>query len=148
MTEIFIKYGEERPGNAKRLAKEIVHARPFRTTMELAEFIRSKSGYSRIHPATKVFQAIRIEVNDELGLIERTLPLIPRALKPGGRVAIITFHSLEDRLVKQYFREASEHGEESELEIITKRPVVAGQVELLSNSRSRSAKLRAARRRV
>ncbi|MBR2862503.1 MAG: 16S rRNA (cytosine(1402)-N(4))-methyltransferase RsmH [Bacteroidaceae bacterium] len=146
LAEILEKYGEERPGNAKRLAREIVHARPFTSTLQLAEFIKSKSRYSKMHPATRVFQAIRIEVNDELGLIERTLPLIPKVLKPGGRVAIITFHSLEDRLVKQYFREESSYGEESELMILTKTPVVASAVELVSNPRSRSAKLRAAKR--
>ena len=146
LAEILEKYGEERPGNAKRLAREIVHARPFMSTLQLAEFIKSKSRYSKMHPATRVFQAIRIEVNDELGLIERTLPLIPKVLKPGGRVAIITFHSLEDRLVKQYFREESSYGEESELMILTKTPVVASAVELVSNPRSRSAKLRAAKR--
>ena len=147
LAEIFEKYGEERPGNAKRMAREIVHNRPFRTTGELAEFIRVKSKYSKNHPATRFFQAIRIEVNDELGLIERTLPLIPKVMRPGGRVAIITFHSLEDRLVKQYFKEVSSHGEESELEIITKKPIVAGESELLSNPRARSAKLRIAKRR-
>ena len=147
LAEIFVKYGEERQGNAKRLAREIVHARPFETTLELADFIKSKSKYSKMHPATRIFQAIRIEVNDELGLIERTLPLIPKILNPGGRVAIITFHSLEDRLVKNYFREASEYGEESELEIINKAPIVAGENELVINPRSRSAKLRAAKRR-
>jgi len=147
LAEIFEKYGEERPGNAKRLAREIVHARPFKDTLQLAELIKSKSRYSRTHPATRVFQAVRIEVNDELGLIERTLPLIPKVLKPGGRVAMITFHSLEDRLVKQYFKEASSFGEESELEILTKAPIVASADELVINPRSRSAKLRAARRR-
>lgn len=146
LAEILMKYGEERPGNAKRLAREIVHARPFRTTLELAEFVKSKSRYSKTHPATRVFQAIRIEVNDELGIIEKTLPLLPKVLKPGGRVAIITFHSLEDRLVKQYFKEASEFGEESELLVLTKAPIIAGEVGLLSNPRARSAKLRAARR--
>lgn len=147
LAEIFVKYGEERPGNAKRLAREIVHARPFRTTLELADFVKSKSRYSKTHPATRVFQAIRIEVNDELGLIEKTLPLLTKVLKPGGRVAIITFHSLEDRLVKQYFKEASGYGEESELEVLTKTPIVAGEIELVNNPRARSAKLRAARRR-
>ena len=146
LAEILGRYGEERPGNAKRLAREIVHARPFRTTGELAELIKRKSGYTKTHPATRIFQAIRIEVNDELGQIERTLPLIPKALKPGGRIAIITFHSLEDRLVKQFLKEESSKGEESELEILTKGPIVAGQVELDNNPRSRSAKLRAARK--
>lgn len=147
LAEIFEKYGEERPGNAKRLAREIVHNRPFRTTLELADFIKRKSRFSKTHPATRVFQAIRIEVNDELGLIEKTLPLLPKTLKPGGRVAIITFHSLEDRLVKNYFKGAASFGEESELTILTKVPIVAGEVELLSNPRARSAKLRAARKR-
>jgi 16S rRNA (cytosine1402-N4)-methyltransferase len=146
LVDIFVRYGEERPGNARRLAREIVHARPFKTTLELADFIKAKSRYSKMHPATKVFQAIRIEVNDELGLIERTLPLIPKVLKPGGRVAIITFHSLEDRLVKNFFKEASSFGEESELEIINKDPIVAGEIELVNNPRARSAKLRAAKR--
>ncbi|MBR3257186.1 16S rRNA (cytosine(1402)-N(4))-methyltransferase RsmH [Candidatus Saccharibacteria bacterium] len=147
LAEIFEKYGEERTGNARRMAREIVHNRPFYTTSELAEFIKSKSKFSRNHPATKFFQAIRIEVNDELGIIERTLPLIPKILKPGGRVAIITFHSLEDRIVKNYFKEASEFGEESELEILTRSPIVASEDELVINPRARSAKLRAARKR-
>ena len=147
LAEIFEKYGEERPGNAKRMAREIVHARPFRTTKELADFVKSKSRFSKTHPATRIFQAIRIEVNDELGIIEKTLPLLPKVLKPGGRVAIITFHSLEDRLVKQYFKEESQHGEESKLEILTKTPIVAEQMELVINPRARSAKLRVAKRR-
>lgn len=147
LAEILEKYGEERPGNARRLAREIVHARPLKTTLELADLIKRKSRFAKTHPATRVFQAIRIEVNDELGLIEKTLPLLPKVLKPGGRVAIITFHSLEDRLVKQYFREAASFGEESELEVLTKTPVVAGEQELVINPRSRSAKLRAAKRR-
>ena len=147
LAEILIKYGEERPGNAKRLAREIVHARPFHSTLQLADFIAQKSHYSKIHPATRVFQAIRIEVNNELELIEKTLPLLPSVLNHGGRVAIITFHSLEDRLVKKYFKEMSEYGEESELEIINKAPIVAGNEELVINPRARSAKLRAAKRR-
>ena len=146
LAEIFEKYGEERPGNARRLAREIVHARPFKTTLDLANLIKAKSRYSKMHPATKIFQAIRIEVNDELGLIEKTLPLIPKVLNPGGRVAIITFHSLEDRLVKNYFKEAASFGEESELEIINKSPIVADENELVNNPRARSAKLRAARK--
>ncbi|MBQ3430986.1 16S rRNA (cytosine(1402)-N(4))-methyltransferase RsmH [Candidatus Saccharibacteria bacterium] len=147
LAEIFQKYGEERPGNAKRMAREIVHARPFKTTTELSEFIKSKNGYSRVHPATRIFQAIRIEVNGELESIEKTLPILPKLLKPGGRVAIITFHSLEDRIVKQFFKDASSHGEESELRILTKKPIVAEQTELVINPRARSAKLRAAERR-
>ena len=83
-------------------------------------------------------------MNDELGLIEKTLPLIPKLLKPGGRVAIITFHSLEDRLVKDYFKQESSLGEESELKLINKKPITAEHLELVSNPRARSAKLRAA----
>ena len=145
--ELFIKYGEERPGNARRLASLVVHNRPFERTGELAELIRTHSKFSRTHPATKVFQAIRIEVNQELEIIEKTLPLIPKLLKPKGRVGIITFHSLEDRLVKQFFKDENERGEESRLEILTKKPVVAEQNEVVINPRARSAKLRAAKRR-
>ena len=144
LAEIFEKYGEEKPGEARRIAREIVHKRPFKSTGELADFIKSKSRYSKMHPATRIFQAIRIEVNDELGLIEKTLPLLPKLLNPGGRVAIITFHSLEDRLVKRFFNEMSSFGEESELRIITKKPLIAEANELVINPRARSAKLRAA----
>ena len=159
LVDIFEKYGEMSPGFARKVAREIVLNRPFLTTTELANVIagRPKSetktvrgfrhGHGRIHPATKAFQAIRIVVNDELGEIERTLPLLPRLLKPGGRVAIITFHSLEDRLVKNYFREASSLGEESELEVVNKTPIVAGDNELVINPRARSAKLRVATKR-
>ena len=146
LAEIFVKYGEEKPGRAKMLAREIVHRRPIATTGELATIIAEKSGYSRVHPATRIFQAIRIVVNQELSEIEKTLPLLPRILKPGGRVAIITFHSLEDRLVKEYFREVSEMGEESELKLLNKKPIIAEKMELVINPRARSAKLRAATR--
>ncbi|MBO7718441.1 16S rRNA (cytosine(1402)-N(4))-methyltransferase RsmH [Candidatus Saccharibacteria bacterium] len=144
LADIFIKYGEEKPGRAKMLAREIVHHRPIRTTVELGEIIKAKSGYSKTHPATKIFQAIRIEVNNELGEIEKSLPLLPRLLNKNCRVGIITFHSLEDRLVKEYFKEVASHGEESELRILTKKPIVAGNEELVINPRARSAKLRAA----
>ena len=146
LTEIFEKYGEMSPGFARKVAREIVLHRPFETTLELADRIKGNAKHSRIHPATKAFQAIRIKVNDELGEIEKTLPLIPRLLNPGGRVAIITFHSLEDRLVKDYFREASGLGEESELTIVNKTPIVAESEELVINPRSRSAKMRVAKR--
>ena len=146
LAEIFERFGEEKPGRAKMLAREIVHRRPIKNTKELAEIIASKSKYSRTHPATRIFQAIRIEVNKELEEIEKTLPLLPKLLKPNGRVAIITFHSLEDRLVKDYFKEASSYGEESQLALINNRPIVAEQMELVINPRSRSAKLRAAKR--
>lgn len=146
LASLFTRFGEEKPGRAQLLAREIVHQRPIKGTKELAEIIAGKSRYSRTHPATRIFQAIRIEVNQELEEIEKTLPLLAKLLKPGGRVAIITFHSLEDRLVKAYFRKASEYGEESELKIITKRPIVAEQMELVINPRARSAKLRIAER--
>ncbi len=144
LTDIFERYGEEKPGRAKMLAREIVTHRPIDTTTELAELIRHKSPFSHTHPATKVFQAVRIVVNDELGEIERTLPLLPKLLNPGGRVGIISFHSLEDRLVKDYFKEASDKGIESELKILTKKPIVANAAELVNNPRARSAKLRVA----
>ena len=147
LTEIFIKYGEEKPGQARIIAREIVHNRPYNTTTELATVIAAKGRRNRMtHPATRIFQAIRIVVNDELDEIERTLPLIPRLLRPGGRAAFITFHSLEDRLVKNYLTEATSYGVESELEIINKKPLVAGKGELVINPRARSAKLRACRR--
>ena len=147
LAELFIKYGEEQKGRAAMFARVIVHHRPIQTTRELAELIRVRiHGYSKIHPATKVFQAIRIAVNDELGQIEQTLPLLPRLLNKNGRLALITFHSLEDRLVKEYFKEASSFGEESELTIINKKPIVAGNMELVINPRARSAKLRVAKR--
>ena len=147
LAEIFINFGEESPGRAKMLAREIVHHRPLNTTSELADLIKSKSRYSHIHPATKVFQAVRIAVNNELGEIEQTLPLLPKLLKKNGRLGIITFHSLEDRLVKDYFKAATSLGEESPLELINKKPIVAESEELVINPRSRSAKLRLARKR-
>ena len=147
LTEIFVKYGEESSGRAAMFARIIVTHRPINTTRELAELIRSRwHGYSKTHPATKIFQAIRIEVNQELTQIEKTLPLLPKLLNPKGRLGIITFHSLEDRLVKNYFKETSSHGEESELTIITKKPIVAESEELVINPRARSAKLRVAAR--
>ena len=146
LADIFVKYGEEKSGRAKMLAREIVTHRPIDTTKQLADLILSKSKYSHTHPAARVFQAIRIVVNDELTEIEKTLPLLPKLLKPKGRVSIITFHSLEDRLVKDYFKEAMSHGEESELTNITKKPIVAGPDELVINPRARSAKLRVATR--
>ena len=146
LAEIFVSFGEEPKGRAKMLAREIVHHRPINTTKELADIIISKSRYSHTHPAARVFQAIRIVVNDELGEIEKSLPLLPKLLNKNGRVGIITFHSLEDRLVKDYFKEASSFGEESKLKIINKKPIVAENVELVINPRARSAKLRLAKR--
>jgi 16S rRNA (cytosine1402-N4)-methyltransferase len=144
LADIFVRYGEEKPGRAKMLAREVVHNRPIKSTLELSNLIISKSRYSKTHPAAKIFQALRIVVNDELGELERTLPLLPKLLNKGGRVGIITFHSLEDRLVKEYFKDASSYGEESELILVNKKPIVAGVQELGINPRARSAKLRVA----
>ena len=146
LADIFEQYAEERRGRAKLLAREICMNRPVETTTELADLIKSKSPYSHTHPATRIFQAIRIVVNDELEIIEKTLPLLPKLLNPGGRVAIITFHSLEDRLVKEYFKDESSKGLESTLRIITKKPIVADKTEIVNNPRARSAKLRVAER--
>ena len=146
LADIFMRYGEEKKGRAALLAREIVIHRPINTTTELAELIKSKSPYSHTHPATRVFQAIRIAVNDELGEIEKTLPLLPELLNPGGRVGIISFHSLEDRLVKEFFKEESSLGLESKLKIITKKPETAVAIEDVNNPRARSAKLRVAER--
>ncbi len=147
LTSIFINYGEESPGRAAMLARAIVHHRPLNTTTELADLIKSKThGHSKVHPATKAFQAIRIAVNDELGQIEKTLPYLPKLLNKNGRLGIITFHSLEDRLVKEFYKTASSFGEESELTIVNKKPIIAESQELVINPRARSAKLRVAKR--
>ena len=146
LADIFETYAEERRGRAEMLAREICMHRPIETTTELADLIKSKSPHSHTHPATRIFQAIRIAVNDELGIIERTLPLLPKLLNPGGRVAIITFHSLEDRLVKDFFREESSKGIESTLKIVNKKPIIAEDIEIVNNPRARSAKLRVAER--
>ena len=145
LVEIFQEYGEESIGLAKKHAREIVTSRPFSSTTELANRIAG-NGWHKKHPATQVFQAVRIFVNDELSIIEKTLPLLPKLLKPNGRVAIITFHSLEDRLVKQYFKQESALGYESKLTILTKNPIISGESELVINPRARSAKLRVAKR--
>jgi 16S rRNA (cytosine1402-N4)-methyltransferase len=142
---IITRYGEEPLAFARVIARAIVKARPLFTTQELATLIQEhyRGRWKRIHPATRTFQALRIAVNDELGQIEATLPLLPELLKPGGRIGIISFHSLEDRLVKQYFAEQKQAGYEAELEILTKKPLT-GDLYDVHNPRSRSAKLRVA----
>ena len=148
LADIFVKYGEIPSGRAHILARMIVHHRPVKTTVELAELIKSRShSHSKTHPATSAFQAIRIVVNEELKQIEDTLPLLPRLLNEDGRLGIITFHSLEDRLVKDFFKDATSYGEESSLEIINKKPITAESEELVINPRARSAKLRLAQKR-
>ncbi len=144
LCEILERYGEEKPGFARMIARAIVYGRPWKSTLELGEALAKFGRGGRVHPATRTFQAIRIAVNDELGEIGRTLPLVPKILRPGGRVAIITFHSLEDRLVKDWMKDVAGYGEESELTILTKKPIVAEESELFINPRARSAKLRAA----
>ncbi len=145
LTDIIYKYGEEPYMTAKRIAELIVANRPFDTTGPLAALIAENHRGKRmkIHPATRTFQALRIAVNDELGQIEALLPLLPKLLKQGGRVGVISFHSLEDRLVKRYFKEQAVSGFEAELQPTTKKPI-AGDTEDVHNPRSRSAKLRVA----
>ena len=142
LANLIYEFGEER--RSRRIARAIVRARPIETTAELARVISavapSMKG-DKIHPATRTFQALRIRVNDEIGEIQSLLKSAESLLKPGGRVVLISFHSLEDRPVKDSFKEAAKAGT---LEILTKKPVVAGEQESLRNPRSRSAKLRAA----
>lgn len=143
LSDILKRYGEE--PKAKRIARAIVEARPLRTTDELAAVAaKAWPGRSRIHPATRTFQALRIAVNDELGLLERSLPLWFELLRPGGRIAVISFHSLEDRLVKQAMQEVAGDRYDAELKLLTKSPATATSNETVFNPRARSAKLRAA----
>lgn len=142
---IITRYGEEPHGFARRIAQAIVAARPIHTTDVLANLIKQqhRGKWSKIHPATRTFQALRIAVNDELGQIEQLLPLLPQLLHQGGRVGIISFHSLEDRLVKQYLKEQQQSGLEAELDVLTKKPLDGATYDV-HNPRSRSSKLRAA----
>lgn len=139
-------YGEE--PKAAAIAGMIVAGRPFHDTAKLATVVaRAWPGHSRVHPATRTFQALRIVVNDELSLLETSLPIWLKLLAPGGRLAIISFHSLEDRLVKQAFAEVagtpSQTRYDADFRLLTKKPVTASPNELVFNPRSRSAKLRA-----
>ena len=159
LAKIFFEYGGER--DSRRMARAIVHdreQRKFTTTRQLAELIEriSPRHGKKSHPATKVFQALRIAVNDEIGSLERGLAGALKILKPGGRLAVITFHSLEDRVVKQFGREQARDysfaGEvdipelrvprRPELTLVTRKAVLPGAVELAENPRSRSAQLR------
>ena len=145
LTRIIREYGEESFVTSKRIAQAIVKGRPLNTTGELAELILQAFNGRRgkIHPATRTFQALRIAVNQELRQVEEVLPLLPKLLKSGGRVGVISFHSLEDRLVKRYFAEQKAAGFEAELQILTKKPL-DGVTYDVHNPRSRSAKLRVA----
>ncbi len=142
LADTIYEYGEERL--SRRIAREIVARRPLKTTTELAEAIAKcvpgKYRHGRIHPATRTFQALRIAVNAELASLERFLPKTTAWLQPGGVLAVISFHSLEDRRVKYHIRDTPE------LEAIVKKPITAAPEECRQNPRARSAKLRLARR--
>jgi 16S rRNA (cytosine1402-N4)-methyltransferase len=148
LADLIWQFGEER--FSRRIARRIVETRksaPLETTDQLASLVRRcvprpRGRRSVIDPATRVFQALRIAVNDELGALDRFLAALPECVKPGGRTVIISFHSLEDRRVKQAFRN------KERWEVLTRKPVQAGEEELHGNPRARSAKLRAARRRA
>lgn len=143
IAEILQRYGEE--PKARQIAHLIVQNRPYTTTTELAHIVaRAWPGHSKVHPATRTFQGLRIAVNDELGLLEKSLPMWIKLLKPGGRIAVISFHSLEDRLVKQVFAESGGERYDAELKLLTKHPAVGTEQEIVFNPRARSAKLRAA----
>lgn len=145
LIQIIREYGEEPRGAATRYADAIIAARPLHSTEELAEVIKQAhvGKWRKTHPATRTFQAFRIAINDELHQVEEVLPLLPRLLKKGGRVGVISFHSLEDRIVKRYFTEQRHAGYEAELDVLTKKPI-DGAVNDVHNPRSRSAKLRVA----
>lgn len=159
LTDIFFSYGEE--PKSRLIASKIVAYRPIKTTLELVKIIESAVGanyFYKKHPERNIFQAIRIEVNKELSVLKEVLPDVLDILKPEGRVAIITFHSLEDRIVKKFFKENSEVNElvkglptipeayKPKLKLITKKPILPSTQELAENSRSKSAKLRVAER--
>lgn len=155
LADLFYHYGEER--ESRKLARAVVKARPLETTGELASAIERVSPRrpgDKIHPATRVFQALRIAVNDELESVERVLPIALDLLKPGGRLGVISFHSLEDRIVKDTFKLASTDcicpphipqcvcGHKASVRLITRKPIIADEAEAAANPRSRSAKLR------
>ncbi len=157
LADLLWRYGEER--HSRRIARAIVAARPIDTTSQLADLVAGRLGRrEKIHPATRTFQALRIAVNDELGALAQTLPQARDLLRAGGRVAVISFHSLEDRLVKQFFRQEARDcicppeapictcGHHASLRIITRKPLRPTAEEVAHNPRSRSAKLRIAER--
>ena len=154
LADLIFRYGEDR--DARRIAKAIVMSRPLHSTRELVAVIEKASPRrgDRTHPATQTFQALRIAVNEELASVESVLPQAVAGLRSGGRLAVISFHSLEDRIVKDYFREQSkalvnppyeriyEVERKAIVEIINKKPITASEEEVQGNPRARSAKLR------
>ena len=146
LTEVIRHFGQEKYARLiARAIKNRVRKGSIETTFDLAEAIKSAIPWNyergRIHPATRTFMALRIYANNELGNLEKVLKDIFKILKPGGRVAIISFHSMEDRIVKNYFRD---YAKEEKVTILTKKPIEATEEEIAVNPRSRSAKLRAA----
>ena len=155
LANIIYRYGEDR--NARKIARVICANRPFETTSQLAGLLkRNFSSAEKIHPATRTFQALRIAVNDELNIIESVLPKAIALLKLGGRMAVISFHSLEDRIVKELFKKESTDclcpprqpictcGHKASIKLLVKKPIQASDMEIAQNSRARSAKLRIA----
>jgi len=144
LADVIYEFGEER--RSRRIARAIVRSRPIRTTTQLVEVVAAAARsmkHERIHPATRTFQALRIFVNHELDDLKALLEAAPRVLKPGGRLVVISFHSLEDRIVKDALREGAK---DNHFRLLTKKPVVASEDEIDRNPRSRSAKMRAAER--
>ncbi len=158
LADLFYRYGEERA--SRKIARAIAQARPVGTAEQLAQIVERAvgRGSGRIHPATRIFQALRIAVNDELGALERVLPQTIRLLRPGGRLAVITFHSLEDRIVKTFLKSETQDchcppsrpvctcGHQAVFKNVTTKPIAPGAQETRNNSRARSAKLRVAER--
>ena len=154
LADLIYRYGEER--DSRKIARAIVRARPIQTTRELVAVIEAVSPRrgERVHPATRTFQALRIAVNEELASIEEVLPQAVAVLKPGGRLAVISFHSLEDRIVKEFFREQSrdrvnppyeriyEEERKATLKEVNRKPITPSEQEIKTNPRARSAKLR------
>jgi len=159
LADLIWRYGEER--YSRRIARAIVAARPVTTTRELAELVARRVGRrEKIHPATRVFQALRIAVNDELGALAEALPQARDLLRPDGRLAVIAFHSLEDRVVKQFYQQETRDcicppevpscvcGHRATLGVVTRKPIRPSDEEVKANPRSRSARLRIAHRTV
>lgn len=143
LRDLIRMYGEE--PRASRIARLIAEHRPIKSTTQLAEIVaHAWPGHSKVHPATRTFQALRIAVNSELEQIRQAIPLWVKLLAPGGRIVVISFHSLEDRIVKQSFQELAGDRYDAVLALLTRQPVMAEHDELVFNPRARSAKLRAA----